>query len=451
MQSTPGTDRARRSCRVAAGHRALVGVALCFVATQVLAQERPAQPGPAAPRSTVGEGSPGLQDFGPPITAYPAELLGLLAPPAERGPITLRPSIAVSEEYNDNVLLNNQTRKWDLITRVSPGLTLTVNRPSYQLSAGYTLSGELYANESRLNDAWKDQAFVATGLYRGLRGLTVTVADSFALNRSTNQAASQGFATGRQETWNNTFTPGMTWEMTPRNTLNVTGTFAVQRFLSASTGSISGSDSNTYALQTTLEHVLTRRLTGILGYGITYLDLLGQQENSTTHTPTVGARYMLTPTLTASVSGGPAITQLAGETSISPGGSARLVQVLQIGSVSLEYTRGVGTAGGFGGTTDTQTISAGLSLPTWYRGLVVAFTPSYRIATSVSRRQASQIDIRALTVPVAVNYQFARYSSIFAEYTYFQQQTGSNSSLRSDVDQNRLRFGLQFGYPFNFE
>jgi hypothetical protein len=54
-------------------------------------------------------------------------------------------------------------------------------------------------------------------------------------------------------------------------------------------------------------------------------------------------------------------------------------------------------------------------------------------------------------VPVAVNYQFARYSSIFAEYTYFQQQTGSNSSLRSDVDQNRLRFGLQFGYPFNFE
>jgi len=357
----------------------------------------------------------------------------------------------VSEEYNDNVLLNNQTRKWDLITRVSPGLTLTVNRPSYQLSAGYTLSGELYANESRLNDAWKDQAFVATGLYRGLRGLTVTVADSFALNRSTNQAASQGFATGRQETWNNTFTPGMTWEMTPRNTLNVTGTFAVQRFLSASTGSISGSDSNTYALQTTLEHVLTRRLTGILGYGITYLDLLGQQENSTTHTPTVGARYMLTPTLTASVSGGPAITQLAGETSISPGGSARLVQVLQIGSVSLEYTRGVGTAGGFGGTTDTQTISAGLSLPTWYRGLVVAFTPSYRIATSVSRRQASQIDIRALTVPVAVNYQFARYSSIFAEYTYFQQQTGSNSSLRSDVDQNRLRFGLQFGYPFNFE
>src|SRR6267142_5477277 len=167
-----------------------------FAATQAWGQEPPAPPAFPGSPPTATTPSPALWDSGPPITAYPAELLGLLAPPAERGPLTLRPSIAVSEEFNDNVRLNNQTRQWDVITRVSPGLTLTVNRPSYQLSAGYTLSGELYANESRLNDAWKDQAFVATGLYRGLRGLTVTVADSFALNRSTNQAASQGFATG---------------------------------------------------------------------------------------------------------------------------------------------------------------------------------------------------------------------------------------------------------------
>ena len=42
------------------------------------------------------------------VTAYPAELLGLLGPPAERGPLTLRPSIAVSEEYDDNVLLDTR-------------------------------------------------------------------------------------------------------------------------------------------------------------------------------------------------------------------------------------------------------------------------------------------------------------------------------------------------------
>jgi hypothetical protein len=422
-----------------------------FAATQAWGQEPPAPPAFPGSPPTATTPSPTLWDSGPPITAYPAELLGLLAPPAERGPLTLRPSIAVSEEFNDNVRLNNQTRQWDVITRFSPALTLTVTRPSYQLTAGYTLSSELYAKESDLSDAFKSQAFVATGVYRGMRGLTLTVADSFALNRSTNLVASQGFATGRQETWNNAFTPGLTWQMTPRTSLGLVGTFTVQRFLEAGAASTPGLDSNTYGLQATLEHRLTPRLAGSVGYGITFLDFLGQQDNSTTHTPTLGVRYLVTPTLTASVSGGPAITQLASETSVGPAGSARLVQVLQIGSVSLEYTRAVRVAGGFGGTTDTQTVSGALTLPTWERGLVVAFTPTYSIATSVSRRQASQVDVKALTVPLTVSYQFARYTSVFAEYTFFQQRTGSASSAQADIDQNRLRFGVQFGYPFNFE
>jgi len=120
-----------------------------------------------------------------------------------------------------------------------------------------------------------------------------------------------------------------------------------------------------------------------------------------------------------SISGGPAITQLAGETSVGPAGTARLVQVFQIGTASLDYTRAVSTAGGLGGTNDTQIFSAGLVFPTWYRGLVVAFTPSYRIATSVSRAQPSQVDVKALTVPLVVNYQIARYTSVFASTRSF--------------------------------
>ncbi len=424
---------------------------MSFVPVQTWGQEAPARPALPAPGSTSANAPPALWDSGPPITAYPAELLGLLAPPAERGPITLRPSIALSEEYNDNVRLNNRTRQWDVITRISPGFTLTVNRPAYQLSAGYTLSGEVYANQSDLTDAFKNQAFVASGFYRGTRGLTLTVADSFALNRSTNLVASQGFATGQQETWNNAFTPGVTWQMTPQTSLSFTGTFAVQRFLDAGAASTPGFDSNTYGLQGTVSHTLTRRLTGTIGYGVTYLDFLGEQENSTTHTPTVGGTYLLTPTLTVSLSGGPAITRLGAETSVGPAATARLVQVLQIGSLSLEYDRAVRAAGGFGGTNDTQTFTAGISLPTWVRGLVVAFTPTYSIAESVSRRQASQVDVRSLTVPLAVNYQFARFTSVFAEYAFFQQRTGVSSSIRADVDQNRLRFGVQIGYPINFE
>src|SRR2546422_8037763 len=48
--------------------------------------------------------------------------------PAQRGPVTLTPSISVSEEYNDNLFFNNQDRQRDFITGFSPTITLFVNR-----------------------------------------------------------------------------------------------------------------------------------------------------------------------------------------------------------------------------------------------------------------------------------------------------------------------------------
>jgi hypothetical protein len=104
----------------------------------------------------------------------------------------------------------------------------------------------VYAKETELNDPFKNQTFVASGLYRGIRELTFSVGDTFALNRNTNVAASQGFSTGLQETWSNTFRPAMTWQVTPQASLSVTAGFLVQRFLGGdTTTSTPGVDSNT--------------------------------------------------------------------------------------------------------------------------------------------------------------------------------------------------------------
>src|SRR5207253_248574 len=147
--------------------------------------------------------------------------------------------------------------------------------------------------------------------HRATPHLTLTASDAFALDRNTNRAATtQSFATGRQESWTNTFAPGMTWQMTPQTSLNLSATYGVLRFK----GTGSGLDSDTYGLQSTLGHVLTPRLTGTIGYGFTYLDFQGG-EPSRTHSPTLGFSYRLTPSLIGSVSGGPAITEIGGETS----------------------------------------------------------------------------------------------------------------------------------------
>ena len=197
------------------------------MASHALAQEvQPRGPG-AQPPGPATEPAPIPPTAVPSIAAYPLELLGLLAPPAQRGPVTLTPSIVIGEEYNDNIFLDNRNRQWDFISSFGPAITLFVNRPSYQLNAGYSFNAVVYARNERLNNAFDSQNFIAGGLYRVSPALTLTATDTFAFNRNTNLVASQGVSTGRQESWTNTFTPGTTWQMTSRNTLSLTASYSV--------------------------------------------------------------------------------------------------------------------------------------------------------------------------------------------------------------------------------
>lgn len=66
-----------------------------------------AQPIPIAPYQT---------------TARPTDPQQLQMP--LRAPLTLLPSITVSEEYNDNILLSNRDRRWDFITGITPALNV---------------------------------------------------------------------------------------------------------------------------------------------------------------------------------------------------------------------------------------------------------------------------------------------------------------------------------------
>ena len=372
--------------------------------------------------------------------------------------MTLTPSISVSEEYNDNIFSDNRNRQWDFITGFAPALMLSVNSPSYQLTAGYSFSADLYAREDRLSNALDTQNFVATGLYRLTPVLTLTASDAFAFNRNSNQVAAQGFSSGRQKSWSNAFTPGMTWQMTPLNSLSLSALYSVLRFEGAGTGV----DSDTLGFQSSLTHAFTPRFSGIVAYGFTYLDPQGQgqgqnqgqneqQDVSKTHTLTVGFSYVLTPTLTATVTGGASLTELGGDTFVSPAGTASLVQQFSFGSASLSYNRGVSVAGGFGGTNNTQTVTGTLVLSTLVRGLLVALSPAYSTSESVGSGRAGQVDVEAVSLYLGATYQIARYTALFGGYTFFRQRTGGSSSTQGDVDQNRVRFGLQFGYPINFD
>ena len=296
-----------------------------------------------------------------------------------------------------------------------------------------------------MNELVGRQNFILGSYFNLTRDLTLRATDSFAYDRNTSSGGSQPFTVGRQLSWVNTFGPGARWQFTPRASLDVSALYEVRRFI----GSGSGIDSDTYTLDTALGYALTPRFTGTAGYGFTYIDTTGE-ESSTTHYPHLGLTYAITPSLSLSISGGPAITQIGGETDISPAGSVNLIQQLRYGSINAEYTRGVSVAGGFGGTTDTQRVALTLALTRLVRNMVFFVTPSYTNSQSISNLQATQVDVEAYAISLGATYRVTNYFYIFAGYDYLRQRTGGASTLHVDADQNRVKVGLQFGYPLNF-
>ena len=428
----------------------MLAIAVLLTPALATAQQPPAGSGSrqgttSQTERSTRESEPALPPtLGAPITTYPLELLGLLATPTQRSPIVFTPSLAVSEEYNDNIFLDNRVRQSDFITGFSPALSLIVNQPWWELKAGYSFTAEIYAKESRFNDALSRQYFVGSALFRPTQGLILTVSDTFANDRSTNVTAQ--VSTGRQESWSNTIAPGLTYQLTPRTSLNLGVSYTALRFL----GRGGGLDSDNYGFLSSVGYAFTPRLSGFVGYNFNYIDLeVG--DNSQTHNPILGFSYQITPTLTVTLSGGPAITLIGGDTFVTPAGTAAITQLVRWGSIGLQYTRGVTPAGGFGGSSDTQSVSGTVMVSTLLQGLFLSLTPAYSSSESVDDRDPNRVDVQAFTLSLVGYYQVARYVSLFGGYTFLHQRTGGRSTQQVDVDQNRVRVGLQFGYPFNLD
>src|SRR5262245_13122873 len=453
--------RRQRRCMLARFHRVAAGVVVAVViallASHAAGQEPP-RPTTEQP-STPATGAPSAVPTPvptpiAPMAAYPLELVGLLAPPAQRGPFTLLPSIGISEEYNDNVHVDNRNRDWDFITNISPALSLSVNRPTYQLNAGYTFSAAIYARGTLPNEAFQSQNFIGSGSWQMTRTLTLSASDSFVYNKAnSNTVAVQGFSVGQQESLSNTLNPAMSWQMTSANTLHLGATYGLLRFF----GGGNAQDSDTYGINVGLTHAITQRFSGNIGYGFTYIHFLGgctvvvnqciNEPDSTTHTPTIGLGYQLTPTLSTNINGGAAVTQRSGHTDVSPAGSASLVQLLSFGSVRLDYNQGVSVAGGFGGSNNTLSVSGLLTLNTLLRNLLVVGGPTYSRSDPLFS-QAGQSALWSVSLDIRAIYRITPLLSAVGSYSFFLQRSGGSNA---DVDQNRVRFGLQVGYPFNFD
>ncbi|MGA7827471.1 MAG: TIGR03016 family PEP-CTERM system-associated outer membrane protein [Geobacteraceae bacterium] len=74
------------------------------------------------------------------------------------GEFSFHPSLAVREEYTDNIYEQQASRRSDYITRLMPGLALKYNAPLWDWDLAYTFDYRIYARNSRDDESTHDLA-----------------------------------------------------------------------------------------------------------------------------------------------------------------------------------------------------------------------------------------------------------------------------------------------------
>jgi predicted porin len=74
--------------------------------------------------------------------------------------ISLSPSVAISEEYNDNIFLTPDNEEDDFITTVTPGFTVELTQRENGLSLSYNPGFSFFADHSDLN-SWQHEAVLS--------------------------------------------------------------------------------------------------------------------------------------------------------------------------------------------------------------------------------------------------------------------------------------------------
>jgi hypothetical protein len=369
-------------------------------------------------------------------------------PPPTRAPLTITPTFTITEEFNDNIDLDNRNREWDLITGFTPGVSVNLETPTYRLTAAYNFTAEVWARHPERNAAFDRQNFTLDGFYQVSPDVILTLADQFTLNTDTNLIASERVATGSGGGWSNSITPGVTWRIDPLTLLRTTGSYTMQRF-----DEEEQAESDVFRFDTMLERVLAPRFSGLLGYQFSYFEI-EDEDRTTAHTPRIGGIFRATPTITVTLHGGPMFVEQGGDSYITPAVTATYRQATEFGSVTAFYDRNIGTAGGLGGTTINQLFGGSIDVITLRRGLTLTFAPQYSI---VKTHESNRIDVESLILPVSATYRFNDWVAAVASYQFFRQRsdstlrTESGAELARDGDQNRIFVGVQFGYPFRLD
>jgi hypothetical protein len=376
--------------------------------------------------------------------------LGMLVPPSARAQSrwTLTPSLSLSERYDDNVFSTADNRQSDFITEITPGISIALDQPTLALSAGYSITGQIYADNSTLSNFGDNQSAFLSASYQASPQFRLTANGYFA---RTSEIESFLRPPTVPQTVTVTTLPTVTAQqgkISNQGTLNLSAGYQFDTTTSGTATYSFAATENTTGSGVDTSHTVGLGVGKQLGASdqvnlsatATLFDTGGDTFTSYALLP--GWERQWTPALKTSVAIGPEVT----EGHWGPAGNIILGYKVQQLMLSLALAQGTSLV--VGGTKPESASTV--------RG-VIAYQASRAIQLSAFGyiQRTTPFDDLGSSDPtwnyaagVTASYQIATWATMFLRYQYSLEEGGIGSTGR--IPDNQVILGLTFSSPFVF-
>lgn len=369
--------------------------------------------------------------------------LGVLGPSGAwaQGRWTLTPSLSLAERFDDNIFLTSDNRESDFITEFTPGFILKLEQPVLILSAGYSITGQLHASNSALDNFADNQSGFLSASYRASQRLTLSANAYYArTSEPTTFLRPPTVPQGVTVATLPTVVEGD--EVVQQVTLGVS---AAYQFDTATSGMASYSFAGIASDDTshTLALGLSRQLTAIDQAAVTASAGLFDTSGTTaeSYSLLLGWGRQWTPSLSTNVALGPQVTDE------NWNAAANLGLNYQIGRdllVSLTFTQGASLVVGQAEPQWASTLSGSVS---YQASRVLQLAGFGAIGRTAPLNDFTSSDATTnYAAGLSASYQINAWLASYLRYQFTLEQ----GSIGGDILDNQVILGLTVSYPLVF-
>lgn len=358
--------------------------------------------------------------------------------------IVVDSSLSVSESYDDNIFFENQNEKDDLVSAVSPALSVTYTGKNLNLSIGYRGRALFYAENADENDFFHtlsidlDLPF----LNRQIRGVEVQVIEEMSFSpelpgfsfigggdekararaQRLPQGAGQGVQLQKTDTFQNQAGLSLSYDWTER--FNTTGEYTnvITRF---SDNQFEDREVNLSKFDALYRYPfsLSTTLTNTYDLAVT----TGNGGEQVIHTLHFLLGHRMSPTFSATAGIGTAY--IKNNKSPEPTFSASLEKLFQRGSLVIQYTNNIASGVGVIRRVTRREALVGNANYGLGEYTQVYVQGSYSSTQSLSDSDGiDEIDVISYTASAGISTQFLSWLTGRLNYSYLRQDARGNAN-----------------------